>query len=68
MALKKIKKDTQGPQKLSTQKSLNIQNLPPISDIFTPSTIKWLAYQILGSNAVKDVQIDHEQRRYGRKS
>ncbi len=41
----------QGPQKLSSLKSFNIQNFPPIPGTFTPAAI-------ISGKPVKNVQID----------
>ncbi len=45
-----------GPQKISSPKSLQIQNPPTIPGIFNPANI--IPYQILGGKTVKNDQRD----------
>ncbi len=63
------KEGPQGPQKLSSLKSLNIRKKSPILGVFTPATIrKGFLKKILGDKIVKKVKTIHKQRRNGRKS
>ncbi len=54
-----LKQSPQGPPKLSSLKSLKIQNPPPILDIYvaTPAEMAFFLYKILGGKTVKNVQI-----------
>ena len=64
----KKKQGPQGPQKLSSQKSLKIQTPTDTGNLHSYIHQKWLPYQIPGIKAVKNVQIDPHQRRYRRKT
>ncbi len=60
------KQGSHGSQKLSSIKSLKIEN-PTTDTGHIPSTNhqKNIPYQILGDKTVENVQIDPQQRRYG---
>ncbi len=56
------KQGAQGPQKLSSLKSLKIQNPPPIPGVFTPATIINGFLVCYCGTTVKNVQIDPQTK------
>ncbi len=63
MKVKKCKQGQQGPQTISSLKSLKIQKKHRYRHLHSRNHQKWLPYQILGGKIVKMSKLIHKSKR-----